>query len=426
MNAERIADEIELEIEPADFEARLKRGERLLISFGATWCGPCKQLLPTLRQLAAALTGDVGVGRIETDLHPGVEEAWKIAAYPTLVLFANGKEQARLTGLQTLGFLKDWVARKLPPQVPTGGLSKLRPDWGAFYGNTMLRDSLFAGLRQLAAEGKLARRQRPGWYGEAGSISGALVRSSHPIVFERITGLPYSFAAALELIGTESEAELQRLTKSLEVDLDVAEIYLRLLTAWLGDEAERWAEFIPVELNGQRLRWLAAMQTLFDGGSVKEEVWKAIHAEATLQAKALHETQTGFWLGRLIADVSPPPALEAPSDRYGRQDYMVLRLRNSLSQRQAGVTPECLALDQKVHEWFLSQWTPEAFQALPEEERNTAHSRLKEVFAEQFAARDAFEVLRKQAHQACNTRLFAHLVRLLGACPKIQTNPAGT
>jgi len=425
MNAERIADELELEIEPADFEARLKRGERLLISFGATWCGPCKQLLPTLRQLAAALAGDVGVGRIETDLHPGVGEAWKIAAYPTLVLFANGKEQARLTGLQTLGFLKDWVVRKLPPQVSTGGLSKLRPDWGAFYGNTVLRDSLFAGLHQLAAEGKLARRQRPGWYGEAGSISGALVRSSNPIVFERITGLPYSFAAALELICAESEAELQRLTKALEVDLDVAEIYLRLLTAWLGDEAERWAEFIPLELDVLRLRWLAAMQTLFDGGSVEDGVWKAIHDEATLQAKALHETQTGFWLGRLIADLSPPPALEAPSDRYGRQDYFVLRLRYSLSQQQAGVTPECLALDQKVHEWFLSQWTPEAFQALPEEERNTAHSRLKEAFAEQFAARDAFEVLRKQAHQACNTRLFAHLIRLLGACPKIQTNPAG-
>lgn len=426
MQAQKQEDVIELDIDPTEFETRLGRGDRLLISFGATWCGPCKQLMPTLRRLAAELEGDLGVGRIETDLHPGVGDPWKISAYPTLILFSGGRETARLVGLQTLGFLREWITRKLPPKQPTGSLSRLRPDWGAFYGNTLLRNHLFADARALATAGKLGSRRQPGWYGDAGSVWAALVRSSSPLVFERITGLPYSFAAALELINPANEAGLQALVEALEVDLDVTQIYLRLLVAWLGDKREHWDEYVPAAINSARLNWLATTQLLLEGGTVARDAWAPLGETLRTAARTIPEADAGRCLGILIAEVSPPPDVDTLPATYDRLMALGQQTRYRLSQRQAGVTAEVLALDQRVHEWFLGQWSIEAYQALSDEERQDAHRRLSETFAREFAERDTLEAVRQETSQACSARLTDHLASLLKACPKISTAPADT
>ena len=58
-----------LDLTDATFEAEvLKSTSPVLVDFGATWCGPCKQLAPIVEQLATEWSGRVKVAYLSGDL----------------------------------------------------------------------------------------------------------------------------------------------------------------------------------------------------------------------------------------------------------------------------------------------------------------------------------------------------------------------
>jgi thioredoxin len=71
----------------------------LLIEFGATWCSPCKALLPVLERLARENAGRVRVAATDIDESPGLAQRFGIRGAPTLVVFRGGKEVARQLGV---------------------------------------------------------------------------------------------------------------------------------------------------------------------------------------------------------------------------------------------------------------------------------------------------------------------------------------
>lgn len=72
-----------------------------LVDFKAEWCGPCKMQEPILRQLAGGYGGKATLSQIDVDANPDIAERFGINSIPCLILFKNGKETARLVGLQT-------------------------------------------------------------------------------------------------------------------------------------------------------------------------------------------------------------------------------------------------------------------------------------------------------------------------------------
>jgi thioredoxin 2 len=70
----------------------------VLIDFYADWCGPCRVMAPVLDELARDRSGEVLVGKLDTDRNPDVAMRFGIRGIPTLVLFSGGREVARQVG----------------------------------------------------------------------------------------------------------------------------------------------------------------------------------------------------------------------------------------------------------------------------------------------------------------------------------------
>jgi thioredoxin 1 len=70
----------------------------VLVDFWAEWCGPCRMVGPIVEQLAQSLKGKVKVSKLNVDQNKDIAEKYNIQSIPSLVLFKNGNEIARIVG----------------------------------------------------------------------------------------------------------------------------------------------------------------------------------------------------------------------------------------------------------------------------------------------------------------------------------------
>lgn len=71
----------------------------VVVDFYADWCQPCKMMAPMLDQLAADLQGELLVAKLDTDSNPAMAVQYGIRGIPTLIVFRDGREWKRHTGL---------------------------------------------------------------------------------------------------------------------------------------------------------------------------------------------------------------------------------------------------------------------------------------------------------------------------------------
>ena len=84
----------------ANFDAEvLKSKVPVVVDFFADWCGPCRALSPIVEQLAADFAGRVKIGKVEVVASAEVPTRYGIRAVPTLILFKDGREVEKITGL---------------------------------------------------------------------------------------------------------------------------------------------------------------------------------------------------------------------------------------------------------------------------------------------------------------------------------------
>jgi thioredoxin 1 len=87
-----------------NFKQQVKSGITL-VDFWATWCMPCKMMVPVLNELAEELEGKVTVGKVDVDQNQSLAAEYKVRSIPTLVLLKNGKEINRFVGVKDKKFL---------------------------------------------------------------------------------------------------------------------------------------------------------------------------------------------------------------------------------------------------------------------------------------------------------------------------------
>ncbi len=76
----------------AAFDAEvLQATEPVLVDFGAEWCGPCRQMAPTIDVIASEYSGKVKVGKLDVDSNGQTAMRYGIRGIPTLLLFKGGQ-----------------------------------------------------------------------------------------------------------------------------------------------------------------------------------------------------------------------------------------------------------------------------------------------------------------------------------------------
>ena len=77
----------------------LNNAGTVLVDFYADWCGPCKMVAPIVEEIANERE-DISVGKVNVDESGALAMRYGIVSIPTLMVFKNGEETARIVGFR--------------------------------------------------------------------------------------------------------------------------------------------------------------------------------------------------------------------------------------------------------------------------------------------------------------------------------------
>ena len=97
-----------------DFETRVLESETpVLVDFWAEWCVPCHMVTPVVEEIAGDKGETLAVAKLNVDDNPDVTRRFGVLSIPSLVLFKDGREVARVVGARG----KDAILKELDPHL---------------------------------------------------------------------------------------------------------------------------------------------------------------------------------------------------------------------------------------------------------------------------------------------------------------------
>jgi thioredoxin 1 len=69
-----------------------------IVDFWATWCMPCRMLMPVVEELTKEYEGKVKVGKVNVDSDNELASQFNVMSIPALVFFKGGKVVDTIVG----------------------------------------------------------------------------------------------------------------------------------------------------------------------------------------------------------------------------------------------------------------------------------------------------------------------------------------
>ena len=91
----------------------LKAEGPVLVDFWAEWCGPCKQIAPSLEELAKEMGDKLTVVKVNIDENPQTPTQYGVRGIPTLMIFKNGEVAAMKVGALPKSKLMEWAQQSI-------------------------------------------------------------------------------------------------------------------------------------------------------------------------------------------------------------------------------------------------------------------------------------------------------------------------
>lgn len=102
MNASKLSD--------SEFEEKVINSSLpTMIDFWAEWCGPCRQLAPTVEQLAEEMSDKINIVKMNIDENPETPSKYGVKGIPALIIFKDGKPIATKVGTAPKNDIKQWI-----------------------------------------------------------------------------------------------------------------------------------------------------------------------------------------------------------------------------------------------------------------------------------------------------------------------------
>lgn len=91
----------------------LQADKPVLVDFWAEWCGPCRMIAPSVKEIASEYSDQLAVAKMDIDENPTTPGRYGIMSIPTLMLYKEGEVVARITG----ALPKDRILAQITPHL---------------------------------------------------------------------------------------------------------------------------------------------------------------------------------------------------------------------------------------------------------------------------------------------------------------------
>ena len=85
----------------------------VLVDFWADWCVPCHMVSPIVEEIGREKGQSLRVMKLNVDENPSTAQRFGVMGIPTLILFKDGEEKARVVGAKG----KDAILKEIGPHI---------------------------------------------------------------------------------------------------------------------------------------------------------------------------------------------------------------------------------------------------------------------------------------------------------------------